>query len=173
MTNPAADLILPEQSPMQARQDARLEAVPELYRQKHERLAIELAMGMDDADAIFARHGYDKDQAVALVGTPAFLALLQRTAEEVKTSGASFRMKARAQAEELLGYSFELATDPSVSSATRLDAIQWTAKMGDLEPKGAKDDGKTGGGLTLSITFSGQQPQTVVAGHEPLTIEQS
>lgn len=145
--------------------------VPELYRQKHERLALELACAMDDADAIFARHGYTQEQAIELAGSPAFLALLQRTTDDVRTNGTTFRLKARAQAEELLATSFEMATDPTVSSAVRADLVKWTALMAGHNPKPEKDDGKTSGGLTLSITFAGQAPQTVVAAHEPLTIE--
>ena len=143
------------------RQEERLGSLPGAYRTKYERLALELAMAMDDADAIFARNGYTRDDALIMANSPAFAVILERTMREVKEQGLSFRAKARAQAEELLAHSFEIATDPTQSSAVRLDAIKWTAKVGDLEPK-VKEESKTGGGLTLSITFAGQAPQQVV-----------
>jgi len=152
------------------RQEQRLDAIPALYRQQHERLALELALGMDDETAVFKRHGYTQEQAITLLSQPAFIAALESTVEEVRTKGLTFRMKARAQAEELLTSSYEMATDPNCSASVRADLIQWTARMGDLEPPKNKDEGKTGGGLTLSITFAGQPPQQVV--HEGLTFEQ-
>jgi len=158
--------------PLGARQERRLDAVPEVYKTKYERLAVELSLALDDADAIFARYGYTPDDAIALAQSDAFASILARVSKDVRESGLSFRSKARMQAEELLTHSFEIATDPNQAGSTRLSAIQWTAKVGGLEPKESKDEGKTGGGLTLSIQFSGAPPQQVIATHEPLTIEQ-
>jgi len=161
-----------EPTPTEQRQDQRLASLPEIYRQKYERLALELALGLDDADSVFERNGYTSEQAVKLIESPAFVALLQRTTEEVKSSGLGFKMKARVQAEELLGHSYEMATDPYTSGAVRADLIKWTARVAGLEPKTGEGDTKTSGGLTLSITFSGQAPQTVVTGREPVLIDQ-
>lgn len=163
----------PSESPMQLRQTARLEDVPEIYRKTHERLAVELAMHVDDAAEIFARYGYSDEQAAELVESPSFVMLMQQMSKEVQTSGLSFKTKAQLIAGELLPYANELATDPMISAAVRLSSIQWVAKMAGFEPKETKDDSKTGGGLTLSITFAGQAPQQVVSSqHEPLTITQ-
>ncbi len=165
------DLIPFEQSPIDSRQDRRMAEVPELYRQNHERLAVELALHMDDAEAIFASYHYTPDQAAELIESPAFIALLERVTKEVREQGLSFRMKARAIAEDLLPFAHEMATDANCSAAVRADLIKWASKVGDLDPKPSKDDSKTGGGLTLSITFAGQAPQQVVSAHETLTID--
>ena len=163
----------PRESPMALRQAARLEDVPEIYRKTHELLAVELAMHVDDAAEIFARYGYSDEQAAELVESPAFVMLMQQMSKEVQTSGLSFKTKAQLIAGELLPYANELATDPLISAAVRLSSIQWVAKMAGFEPKESKDEGKTGGGLTLSITFAGQAPQQVVSSqHKPLTITQ-
>ena len=154
------------------RQERRLDSIPEVYKTKYERLAVELALALDDADIIFKRYGYSPDEALALAQSLAFSTILERVMREVKESGMSFRAKARMQAEELLGHSFEIATDPNQSAAVRADLIKWTTKVGGLEPKESKDDAKTGGGLTLSITFAGAAPQQVISTHEQLTIEQ-
>lgn len=152
-------------------QDARMSAVPAVYRTTHERLACELALGMEEPGAIFAQYGYNEDQALALMEAPGFAATLSRIGKEVKESGLSFKLKARAQAEELLGHSFEIATDPLAPTSERVKLIQWTAKVAGYEPKEGKEEGRAGGGLNLTIQFSGQAPVQVVQ-HEPLTILQ-
>lgn len=163
----------PHESPAALRQTARLEDVPEIYRKTHERLAVELALHVDDAAEIFARYGYTDEQAAELVESPAFVLLMQQAQKSVVEEGLSFRMKAKLIAGELLPYAHDLATDPLISAAVRMDAIKWAASVAGFSPKETKDDGKTGGGLTLSITFAGQAPQRVVSSqHEPLTITQ-
>ena len=163
----------PAFSPSSLRQAARLEDVPELYRKTHERLAVELALHVDDAGEIFASYGYTPEQAAELVEQPAFLALMQRAQKSVVEEGLSFRTKAQLIAGELLPYAHDIATDPLQSAAVRADLIKWSAKVAGFEPKEMKDDGKTGGGLTLNIQFSGQAPtQVISAEHQPLTITQ-
>ena len=162
---------LPTDSPAEDRQAARLEEVPELYRQTHERLAVELAMHVEDADSIFASYGYTPEAAAELLENKQFGLMLARATKEVQTSGLSFRTKAQLIAGELLPYAHDLATDPLVSPAVRLSSIQWAAKMAGFEPK-EKDDGKNAGGLTLSITFAGEQPKTIVQTREPVLITQ-
>ena len=147
----------------------RLAAVPAIYRTNHERLACELALKIDPVDEVFGRYGYTPEQAVVLLEQPAFSGLLEKISKEVAETGLSFRNKVRAIAEDLLPEAYAMATDITISSAVRTDIIKWAAKVGGLEPK-EKDDGRTSGGMTLNITFSGQAPQAVIT-HEPLTIE--
>lgn len=158
------------------RQSQRLADAPALYRQAHERLALELALRPEEVSDVLREHGLTEEEGLALLARPDFAALVAKTAKEVKENGVSFRAKARAIAEDLLPHAYEMATDPQCSSAVRADLIQWAARVGDLEPpKNKQDDTKQGGGLVLSITFAGQAPQQVVAGavaaREPITIE--
>jgi hypothetical protein len=161
-------------APSSLRQAARLEDVPEIYRKKLERLAVELALNINDAEDIFDQYGYSPDAAAELVENPAFVLLMQQAQKEVFETGLSFRTKAKLMAGELLPYAHDIATDPLQSAAVRADLIKWTAKVADYEPKAMKDDSKTGGGLTLSITFAGAAPQQVIATQqrEALTIDQ-
>lgn len=164
---------LVESSPVDTRHDTRLAALPSLYKTTLERLACELAFALEPPEETFQRYNYSIEQAAVLLEMPSFVKLLDRVTTEVREAGLTFRAKARIMAEELLPQAFEMATDPYCSGAVRMDAIKWSAKMGDLEPK-QKDEGKgVGGGLTLSITFAGQAPQQVVGGREPVTIEQT
>jgi len=164
--------VLPFEPEGPTRQETRMQGVPELYRKAHERMAVELALKVDAAEEIFARYGYTPEQAADLVESPAFMLLLQHTAKEVQETGLSFRTKAKLLAGELLPYASEIATDPLQSAAVRADLIKWSATVAGFVPKDVKDDGKTGGGLTLSITFAGQAPQQVVSTRETLTIDQ-
>jgi hypothetical protein len=81
----------PHESPAALRQAARLEDVPEIYRKTHERLAVELALHVDDAADIFNRYGYTDDQAAALVESPAFVALMQQAQKEVVEPGSGYK----------------------------------------------------------------------------------
>lgn len=155
------------------RQASRIDALPAVYKTQHERLAYELALKMDEPEAIFAKHGYSEDQALALLSSPGFSLLFDKVTAEVAESGQTFRMKARAQAEALLTQSFEIATDPTAPTSERVKLIQWTAKVAGYEPKPTPDDtGQGAGGFNLTIQFAGQQPQQVVTGaHVPAMIE--
>lgn len=164
----------PSESPAALRQAARLEDVPALYRKTYERLAVELALDVDDAEAIFSRYGYSPEQAADLMESPAFVALLQIATKETRESGMSYRTKAKLIAGELLPYAVDIATDPLQSAAVRADMIKWAAKVAGFEPKESKDEGKGGGtGLTLTIQFSGNSPEKIVSTSDHLTIDQS
>lgn len=152
-------------------QAERMASVPALYKTKHEQLACELALGMDDPEVVFARYGYTPAQALEFTETPAFEAMLARIGKEVRENGLSFRTKARVIAEELLPHAFQMATDPLTSSSTRATLIQWVTKVAGLEPKEAKDDGRSGGGLNLTIQFANAAPLKVVS-QESTLIEQ-
>lgn len=153
------------------RQANRLAALPAVYKTQYGRLAIELAMQMDDPAVVFARHNMTAEQAAALIQTAEFTALLAEAEKEIQQNGMSFKAKARALAEDLLPYAYEIATDDLAAGTVRADLIQWFARMAGYEPP--KNDGKqTGGagGLNLTINFSGEAPMKVV-GSEPITIE--
>lgn len=167
------DLDFPITQSPESRQEERQSNLPAIYRTKHERLACELAMGMGEPEQIFKDYGFSEDEAIALTDSPAFTALLARVGSEIRESGLSFKSKIKAIAEDLIPHALDMATDPLCSSAVRADIIKWSAKMAGFEPAPPKADTAQGaGGFTLSITFAGQQPQQIVSGREPLTIEQ-
>lgn len=161
-----------EDRTFKARQDERLAALPAVYKTQYERLACEIAIGLEEPVEVFARHGYTPEQAVALLEQKDFSGLLERVTKEVRESGLSFRTKARAMAEDLLPHAYTIATDELASSAVRADIIQWLTRVADLEPpkKDGKDAG-SGGGLVMNITFAGQEKPTVISTHEPITID--
>lgn len=145
------------------RQAERLANVPEVYKTTHERLACELAMGMEEPEAIFQQYGYSPEQSLALIESPSFTALCKRIGSEVREHGLSFKSKMKAIAEELIPHAFDIATDPLQPAVVRAKIIEWSAKMAGFEPPPAKGVVDGGGGFNLSITFAGQAPQQVLA----------
>ena len=165
--------LAPLQTPTE-HQAPRLAALPALYKTQQERLCYEIVLAKsigETEESVFARYEYTPEQALALVESPGFAALLDRVAKDLHENGLTFRAKARAQSEALLEHSFEIATDPTQSTAERVKVIQWTARMAGHEKGLDKDEGKGSGGFSLSITFAGQEPVKVVQ-HEPVTITQ-
>lgn len=153
------------------RRDDRMSGVPDIYKAPLERMACELALELEDPTEVFRRYGYAEDRAAALLNSEQFSILLARIGKEVRESGLSFKMKARAMAEGFLADVYDIVTDPLQPTSERGKLIQWTAKVGGLEPK-EKDEGKVPGGFALSITFAGEQQPMKVVGNEPVTIEQ-
>lgn len=147
------------------RQEQRLASVPEIYKTTHERLAYELALGMEEPDVIFQSYGFEAGAALALTESPAFTALCKRIGTEVRENGLSFKSKMKAVAEDLIPHAYEIATDPLQPGAVRQKIIEWAAKMAGFEPAPAKSGAEGGGGgFNLSITFAGQPAQTIMTG---------
>lgn len=167
MTDP---FVSPEPTAL-TRQTERLAGAPALYQTSHERLAVELAMGMDSPENIFAAYNFTPDQAMELMESPPFKVLLTRVATEIRENGVSFKAKIKAIAEDLLPHMHDIATDPLQSAAVRADIGKWAAKLAGHEPSVKGDVSPGSGGFNLSITFAGQAPQAIITGHEPLTIE--
>lgn len=159
------------QATAQQAQDERMRNVPSLYKTTHERLAVELALHMEEPEAVFLRYGYSPEQADELMNTAAFTVLLSRIGKEIAENGLSFRAKIRAIAEDLLPTAHALATDPLTSAGERVKIIQWAAKLAGHEPKETKDDGRSSGGLNLTIQFANAAPLKVVS-QESALIEQ-
>lgn len=153
------------------RQERRLADLPVVYRRNDERMALELVMLPADGDpwAVIQGYGYTSEQAHAVLASPAFSALVAAARRDVDEEGVGFVTKARLQAEELLQYSYDMATDVLVASSVRADLIKWTAAVAGWGPKKDGDAKGAGGGFTLNIAFP--QPQQVPALTQGITIE--
>lgn len=128
------------------------------------RLTFELALQLDPAEAVFARHGYTEERAVQLAANPVFQKVLKAYLEDVKTHGVTFKQKARVMAEDLLTHAYEIATDAEAPANTRADLIKWTAKVAGYEPR-SNEDVAQGNGFALQIVFSGE------AKKEPMLVQ--
>lgn len=122
------------------------------------RLLIDLAVWKEEPPlAVFAKHGVSADQAVVLLQNAAFAKSLRDAHEYVAANGLSFRARARAIAEDVLGEAYDIITDPEMPPSVRADLIKWSAEMGDLEPPRRKEEAAGQGAqpFALHISFTG------------------
>ena len=92
------------------------------------KLPIELALKTAPVAEIAALYGYDRDQFAELVHHPVFQKAYEDACNDVARNGASFRMKAQLQAEELLGESWRTIHDKDVPYAVKADLIKATVR---------------------------------------------
>lgn len=125
-----------------------------------DRFAFDLALLMEGSgeklDELLDRHEYDASDLLTFKGDATFLKKVEIYREEVRTKGLTFRVKARAQAEELLKTSWVLIHDPIVSPAVKADLIKSTVKWAGLDTAPAGEGQNTSGGVTISINLGGQ-----------------
>lgn len=139
-----------------------------------DRFVFDLALLMEGSgeklDELLDRHEYDANDMLTFKGDAIFLQKLAAYREEVRTKGLTFRVKARAQAEELLKTSWILIHDPVVSPAVKADLIKSVVRWAGLETP-PKEEGVGGaGGVTITINLGGKQLD-VTTKPAPVAIE--
>jgi hypothetical protein len=126
-----------------------------------DRFAFDLALLMEGSgeklDELLDRHEYDASDLLTFKNDANFLKKVEAYREEVRTKGLTFRVKARAQAEELLRTSWILIHDPIVSPAVKADLIKATVRWGGLETPPKEEGGSGAGGVTITINLGGKQ----------------
>jgi hypothetical protein len=124
-------------------------------------------------DELLVRHNIPAENLLKFNKDSMFLKKVEAYRAEVRDKGLTFKLKARAQAEELLTTSWVLIHDPSTSPAVKADLIKSTVKWAGLEPKGDVNEGGAAGGVRININFGGQSHQVHVVDNETQTIERS
>lgn len=123
------------------------------------RFAFEVALKLEgsgeDLNEILDRHGYDANDMLVFNADPTFLKTVKGYREDVREKGLNFKLKARAQAEELLTTSWLLIHSPEVSPAVKADLIKSTVKWAGLDttPDGPGD---AAGGVKITINLGSQ-----------------
>lgn len=126
-----------------------------------DRLAFDVALTLEGSgetlQEVMGRHSIDANDLILFKRDPVFLKKVEHYRDEVREKGMTFRLKARAQAEELLTTSYLLIHDPGVSPAVKADLIKSTVKWAGLEPK--NDDNAEGpaGGVRITINLGSSQ----------------
>lgn len=130
-----------------------------------DRLAFDVALTLegsgDDVAEILKRHTLSPSDLLDLNKDPLFVKRVSEYRDEIRDKGMTFKMKARAQAEELLTTSWLLIHSPDVSAAVKADLIKSTVKWGGLEPKGDVAAESAGGGVRIMINMGGATPQVI------------
>ena len=135
-----------------------MDITPIRYHGWSDRLAMDIALVLeksgDPIQDVLTRHNITIDQLGCFNSDSVFLRKVQLLREEIRDKGMTFRLKARAQAEELLTTSWTLIHSTDVSASVKADLIKSTVKWGGLEPKADAVIEGAGGGVTIQINLN-------------------
>ena len=149
-----------------------MDNLPLNHTKWNDRLAFDVALLLEGSGEtmpeIIARHKIDAVAMAQFTSDPIFLKKVDHYRNEIREKGLTFKLKARAQAEELLTTSWMLIHDPSTSPAVKADLIKSTVKWAGLEPKNEVTTDGAGGGVRITINLGGQQHEAQVIEAEPV-----
>ena len=139
-----------------------MDTLPLHHTKWSDRLAFDIALTLEGSgetlQEVMDRHKIDANAILTFNGDPVFLKKVEHYRGEVREKGLTFKLKARAQAEELLTTSWMLIHDPAVSPAVKADLIKSTVKWAGLEPVNNAQGEGAGGGVRITINL-GNSPQ--------------
>lgn len=132
-----------------------------------DRLAFEIALKLEGSgepiEAILKAHDISPLELTKISKDPVFDSRVRAYREEIATKGLTFKLKAKAQAEELLTTSWNLIHSIDVSPAVKADLIKSTVKWAGYEPKNEPEAGGSQGGVKITINLGGEPtPVTLV-----------
>jgi|TARA_R100001530_G_scaffold48613_2_gene36489 hypothetical protein len=134
-----------------------MDTLPLKHTKWSDRLAFDIALLLEKSgetlDEVIERHAITADDMLKFNEDPIFRKKTEDYRNEIREKGVTFRLKARAQAEELLVTSWQLIHSPEVSPAVKADLIKSTVKWGNLEPKNEGMDTDSDGRLTITINL--------------------
>jgi hypothetical protein len=146
-----------------------MDNLPLNHTKWNDRLAFDVALTLegsgDTLQEVITRHRISANDILAFNADPIFLKKVEGYRTEVREKGLTFKLKARAQAEELLTTSWLLIHDPAVSPAVKADLIKSTVKWAGLEPKdaGPQDNGTGGVKITINLGSDPRDARTIEA----------
>ena len=146
-----------------------MDNLPLNHTKWNDRLAFDVALTLEGSgetlQEIVGRHRITTGDVLAFNADPIFLKKVEHYRTEVREKGLTFKLKARAQAEELLTTSWLLIHDAAVSPAVKADLIKSTIKWAGLEPKdaGPQDQGTGGVKITINLGSDPRDTRTIEA----------
>ena len=140
-----------------------------------DRLAFDIALTLEGSgetlQEVIGRHQISPTDILTFNSDPIFLKKVDTYRDEIRDKGMTFKLKARAQAEELLTTSWMLIHDPAVSAAVKADLIKSTVKWAGLEPKGEVVNEGGGGGVRINVNLGGQQHAVQILDNQPEVVD--
>lgn len=134
-----------------------MDNLPLHHTKWNDRLAFDIALTLEGSgeslNEITTRHNIAASDILVFNADPVFLKKVEHYRSEIRDKGLTFKLKARAQAEELLTTSWLLIHDPAVSPAVKADLIKSTVKWGGLEPKDSSASSAAEGGVRITINL--------------------
>jgi len=146
-----------------------MDNLPLNHTKWNDRLAFDVALTLegsgDTLQEVITRHRISANDILTFNADPIFLKKVEGYRTEVREKGLTFKLKARAQAEELLTTSWLLIHSPEVSPAVKADLIKSTVKWAGLEPKdaGPQDNGTGGVKITINLGSDARDARTIEA----------
>jgi hypothetical protein len=146
-----------------------MDTLPLHHTKWSDRLAFDIALTLEGSgetlQEVMTRHKIAASDIISFNADKVFLKKVEHYRGEIQEKGLTFKLKARAQAEELLTTSWMLIHDPAVSPAVKADLIKSTVKWGGLEPKvETGGEGSTGGvRITINLGSTPQDARTIEA----------
>ncbi|MEI2419770.1 hypothetical protein V6O07_05820, partial [Arthrospira platensis SPKY2] len=138
-----------------------MDLLPLKHTKWSDRLAFDIALALEGSgeslDEIKTRHNLKSNQLLDFNRDPVFLKKVEHYRDEIREKGLTFRLKARAQAEELLTTSWKLIHSADVSPAVKADLIKNTVKWAGLEAR-AEEAAAPTGGVRININFGADTP---------------
>ena len=142
-----------------------MDTLPLQHTKWSDRLAFDVALALEGSgetlDELKQRHHISAGDLLVFNKDKVFLKKVEHYRDDIRDKGLTFRLKARAQAEELLTTSWGLIHSPDVSPAVKADLIKNTVKWAGLEAK-TEEGGGTAGGVKININFGNNAPPMVV-----------
>lgn len=140
-----------------------------------DRFAFDIALRLENSGEeltdILKRHNVSVTELMKFNTDPVFLKKVDSYRNEIRDNGVTFKMKARAQAEELLTTSWVLIHSPDVSASVKADLIKSTVRWAGLESKSESDSGGNNGGVKIVINLAGQDVSATVIEPQPQPLE--
>ena len=146
-----------------------MDNLPLHHTKWNDRLAFDVALTLEGSgetlQEVITRHNISANDILTFNADPVFLKKVEGYRTEVREKGLTFKLKARAQAEELLTTSWLLIHDPAVSPAVKADLIKSTVKWAGLEPKNdmSVDNGTGGVKITINLGPDPRDARTIEA----------
>jgi hypothetical protein len=146
-----------------------MDNLPLNHTKWNDRLAFDVALTLEGSgetlQEVITRHNISANDILMFNTDRVFLKKVEGYRTEVREKGLTFKLKARAQAEELLTTSWLLIHSPEVSPAVKADLIKSTVKWAGLEPKdaGPQDNGTGGVKITINLGSDARDARTIEA----------
>lgn len=129
-------------------------------------LVLDLAMAVASQDELCAIYEITEAQLAEWKRHPLFQKQVLQTREELKTTGKTFVVKARAIAEELLEDVYLIAKDETTPALVRLKAVENAVRWAGYEAKKESDDSRAPTDTRPTINITIQQPPAVVVNEK-------
>jgi hypothetical protein len=151
-----------------------MDTLPLNHTKWSDRLAFDVALTLENSGEtmteVMTRHHITAADILIFNRDPVFLKKVELYRGEIRDKGLTFKLKARAQAEELLTTSWLLIHDPAVSPAVKADLIKSTVKWAGLEPKDqVATDG--GGGVKITINLGSNPEDARIIDYQPEEVD--